>query len=66
MTQHQVIDLCGQELCMEDATCSFVWPGRPRAFACRKHADKVMGVALALGLGLESLDFRSVKREPLP
>jgi hypothetical protein len=54
----EVIDLCGQALCMSEATCSFVWPGRGRSFACRPHADKAIAVAMALGLSLESLDIQ--------
>jgi hypothetical protein len=56
----KVIDLCGQELCMNEAAYSFVYPGRPRAFICHAHYLKLLEVAGALGLPTASLDVQRV------
>jgi len=53
-----VIDLCGQELCTEEAEWSFVFPGHPRKKLCDTHLRKLRSVAEGLGLSLESLDIQ--------
>lgn len=53
-----VVDLCGQELCTDDAAFSYVWPGRPRALLCAKHVHKLKEIAEALGLPVASLDVQ--------
>lgn len=59
----EIIDLCGQALCTDDAAYSFVYPGRPRAFICKRHYAKLLTLVEALGLSVESLDVVEVGGE---
>lgn len=48
--------------CDEDAAHSFVWPGRSRAFICESHYKRLVKIADALGLPIESLDVQPVEK----
>lgn len=56
----QVCGVCGQDLCMESAAWSYVYPGRPRVKICDACLQKLKRVAGALGLSTESLDIQPV------
>jgi hypothetical protein len=58
----RIIDLCGQALCLTDASHSFVWPGQGRKFICEKHLVQLRSVARSLGLSVESLDIQEANK----
>jgi hypothetical protein len=55
-----VIEVCGQALCMTEASHSFVWPGDRRQYICEAHLKTLKGVADGLGLSVESLDVQPI------
>lgn len=65
MRAPNMIDLCGQLLCMNHASVSYVYPGRSRAKLCSEHFKKLVEVAEALGLPLDSLDVQALKQEAI-
>jgi hypothetical protein len=44
-----VVDLCGQQLCTENATHRMAWPGSPPSLVCAAHGQKAKATAEALG-----------------
>lgn len=55
-----MVHACAQKLCQNGAAYSFVWPGQPRALICAKHFRKLVEVAMALNLPVESLDVQQL------
>lgn len=55
---------CSQTKCVEKATYSYVWPGRPeRTYACRWCLAKARGIALAMGFELGDVREEPVNKE---
>jgi hypothetical protein len=45
-------DLCGQELCVKEATHAMYWPGAGRSLLCQDHKWRAEWVAAHMGFHL--------------
>lgn len=43
----------GKEQCKEKAAVRYTWPGQDEAVVCIEHANKVVGIADAMGFYLQ-------------
>lgn len=44
--------ICGQELCVKEATHAMYWPGAGRSLLCDEHKRRAVWVAEAMGFEL--------------
>jgi hypothetical protein len=48
----RAIDLCGQDLCISDATHRMYWPGKGASFVCAEHKTRAEQISKAMGFEL--------------
>ncbi len=48
-----IIMKCSQNDCEESSVFRYTWPGKDEAGACPEHAEKLLGVAQAIGMHLQ-------------
>ena len=58
----RVLDLCGQDLCLAEASHRMYWPGKPAAYVCPEHKARAEEIAHALGFELVVSPLRSARR----